>query len=315
MLCMAYSLDLRQKIVDAYTNSSLGYLRISKIFGVGICSVRRFIAKDKAGDLKAKHPPGRPANIENEELIFLKEILAKKNDLTILEICGVFKEKKNKIVTSRMLETALCKINFTRKKKAFIATERQTDRVKKLREIFKLEQDKLEFGKIVWLDEAGTNIGMAKEYGWSKKGDRAEGHRPGKFCRNYTMIGAINESGISTLMTTLGGTTGEVFLHFVKNYLGPTLRPNDVVIMDNLSSHKVDGVKEAIEKTGAFVKYLPPYSPDLNPIENCWSKMKERLKKISARTYEKLDEAIVTAMDSVTQADIKGWAKNCGYSL
>ncbi len=154
---------------------------------------------------------------------------------------------------------------------------------------------------------------MASAYGWGKKGERVPGLKPARFCQNYTMIGALNSDGISTLMTTNGGTTGEVFLTFIKHFLVPTLKPDQIVVMDNLSSHKVKGVRELIESAGCKVVYLPPYSPDLNPIENCWSKMKTCIKGIGARTYAKLDSAIAWAMDKVSSSDVLGWAKHCGY--
>jgi transposase len=195
-----------------------------------------------------------------------------------------------------------------------VATEQKTPRVKKLREQFDAERDNVDYKNYVWIDEAGCNLKMSKKYGWSKKGERANGLRPARYCENYTMIGALNEDGVSTLMASNSGTTGAVFLGFVKQYLLPTLRPGDIVVMDNLASHKVVGVKEAIESVGASVKYLPPYSPDMNPIENCWSKMKESIRGIGARTYQKLDAAIAEAMELVSASDVEGWAAHCGYA-
>ena len=128
------------------------------------------------------------------------------------------------------------------------------------------------------------------------------------------MIGALNSEGVSTLMTTNGGTTGQVFLAFIEHFLVPTLKPGQIVVMDNLASHKVKGVRELIEAAGCKVAYLPPYSPDLNPIENCWSKMKACIRGIGARTYDKLDSAIAWAMDQVSSSDVLGWAKHCGYA-
>src|SRR5207253_4716703 len=97
--------------------------------------------------------------------------------------------------------------------------------------------------------------------------------------------------------------------------LVPTLQPDDLVIMDNLSAHKVGGIEEAIEATGARLLYLPPYSPDYSPIENCWSKLKTHLRKAKARTREALDEALKQAIDLVSAADARGWFRHCGYAL
>lgn len=194
-----------------------------------------------------------------------------------------------------------------------MATEQKTQRVVEKRKAFKADYQTIPYDTFVWIDEAGCNLNMASTHGWGKKGERVPGLRPARFCPNYTMIGALNSEGISTLMTTNGGTTSEVFLAFVNQFLAPTLKPGQIVVMDNLASHKVKGVKEAIESAGCQVLYLPPYSPDLNPIENCWSKIKNGIKRFEARTYQKLDSAIAWAMEQVSGSDVAGWAQNCGY--
>lgn len=128
-----------------------------------------------------------------------------------------------------------------------------------------------------------------------------------------TMVGAIGINGLRTLMTVEGGTTGEVFLSFVKEFLAPTLKAGDIVVLDNLGSHKVEGVREAIEAVGAESFYLPPYSPDFNPIELCWSKLKGILKKLGARTRDGLEDGIATAMAQILPADSMARFKHCGY--
>ena len=112
-----------------------------------------------------------------------------------------------------------------------------------------------------------------------------------------------------------GALNGELFKAYVEKMLAPSIRPGDIVIMDNLSSHKVSGIVEAIEAVGAFIMYLPPYSPDLNPIELMWSKVKAILRKLKIRAKELLDQAISDALDSVTQEDIAAWFCHDGYKL
>ena len=132
---------------------------------------------------------------------------------------------------------------------------------------------------------------------------------------NVTMIGALSSTGLRALMTIPGATTGEVFLAYVEHMLGPTLKPGDVVVMDNLRAHKVAGVGEAIAACGAAVVYLPPYSPDLSPIEACWSKLKEALRGAKARTREALNAALAQAWETVTVSDAQGWFTHCGYPI
>ncbi len=116
-------------------------------------------------------------------------------------------------------------------------------------------------------------------------------------------------------MTIAGAVDGLVFLEYVRQVLCPTLCEGDVVVMDNLPAHKVKGVSELIERCGARVLYLPPYSPDLNPIEKCWSKVKTYLGQAKARTYEGLEKALKEVLLLITSEDAKGWFTSCGYSL
>jgi transposase len=116
-------------------------------------------------------------------------------------------------------------------------------------------------------------------------------------------------------MTVEGATDGGVFRVYVEKVLGPTLGPGDIVVMDNLRAHKVPGIREAIEACGARVVYLPPYSPDLSPIEPCWSKLKTRLRTAAARTRDTLEAALKPAIALVSAADARAWFAHCGYAL
>ena len=127
------------------------------------------------------------------------------------------------------------------------------------------------------------------------------------------MLGAIRLDGIVTALSIDGATDGELFLPFTEQLLAPALRAGDVVVMDNLSAHKVAGVREAIEAVGASLLYLPPYSRDLNPIEKCWSKVKHFLRSEGARAKEALYQALARGFDWVAPKDLRGWFKHCGY--
>ena len=116
-------------------------------------------------------------------------------------------------------------------------------------------------------------------------------------------------------MTVDGATDTDVFRTYVRQVLGPTLTPGDIVVMDNLGAHKAVGVQQALARRGARLLYLPPYSPDLSPIEPCWSKVKTVLRKAKARTREALDMAITGALATITDADAQGWFRHCGYAL
>jgi transposase len=127
-------------------------------------------------------------------------------------------------------------------------------------------------------------------------------------------IGALGLRGLVAFMTIFAATDGDVFLAFVRQVLVPELHHGDIVVMDNLSSHKVDGVRQAIEGAGAKLVYLPPYSPDMNPIELCWAKMKFKLKSLACRTASTLEVAVAAAMTEVTSDNATKWFRHCGYS-
>lgn len=168
---------------------------------------------------------------------------------------------------------------------------------------------------LVFVDEAGVNLAMSRRYARSLQGTRAYGDRPDGRGKNVTMIGGVSVQGFVASLTFQGGTDSLAFQTYLTKVLVPNLWPGACVVMDNFSSHKVAGIKEAIEAVGARLVYLPPYSPDFNPIENCWSKVKEYLRSKAPRTYEALDQAISEAFNAVTAKDMIGWFTHCCYCI
>jgi transposase len=156
---------------------------------------------------------------------------------------------------------------------------------------------------------------MTRLYGRAPKGERVVGSAPQNYGENVTMLGTLSCTGLGAMMTVNGATDADVSRVYVRDVLAPTLSEGDIVVMDNLSAHKVAGVRETLEARGARLIYLPPYSPDLNPIERCWSKIKTALRAAKARTREALDEAITLALATVTESDARGWFTHCGYVL
>ena len=130
-----------------------------------------------------------------------------------------------------------------------------------------------------------------------------------------TILGAMSLCGMIATMTIEEATDAEIFLAYVEHVLCPALKPGDVVVMDNLSSHKVNGVRKLIEEVGAEVLYLPPYSPDLNPIEKAWAKLKQLLRATKARTKEALDQAITEALKLISADNAQAWFRHCLPSL
>lgn len=195
------------------------------------------------------------------------------------------------------------------------ASERDTERVQLKRADYQLEITAQMVGRLKFLDEAGSNIAMTRLYGRAAPGERVVDNAPQNYGENITMLATLSLDGITAPMTVAGAVDGIVFKTYVEKVLAPTLLKGDIVIMDNLRAHKVAGVSQLIEARGARVIYLPPYSPDLNPIEKCWSKIKTYLRAAKARTREALEEALKKVLRLVSAKDAIGWFASCGYSL
>ena len=165
----------------------------------------------------------------------------------------------------------------------------------------------------MFVDESGANTSMTRRYGRSAPGQRVREGAPAGHWRTLTMLGAMSQDGVLASMTIPEPTDGDIFLAFVEQVLSPRLQPGQVVVMDNLSAHKVTGVREQIAARGARLLYLPPYSPDFNPIEKCWAKIKENLRALKARSLPLLDEAMAQALATISAQNAQAWFRHSGY--
>jgi len=196
-------------------------------------------------------------------------------------------------------------------KKSLHAAERDTEANRKQREEFVAKIREIEPERLIFLDESGVTTSMTRLYARASGGGRISESTPGGRWKIMTIIGAMSLGGIIASMTIEEATDGDIFLAYVEHILCPALKPGDVVVMDNLSSHKIKGVRQLIEKIGAEVLYLPPYSPDLNPIEKASSKLKQFLRSAKARTKEELENAITEAIKLIVPDNAKAWFKHC----
>jgi transposase len=169
--------------------------------------------------------------------------------------------------------------------------------------------------RFVFVDESGVNTAMTRRYGRAPRGERAHDAAPRNYGSHTSVIGAMGLRGVVAALTVEGAVDAEVFNAYAEQVLGPRLRRGDVVVLDNLGAHRASRIEEVAEARGAQVLWLPPYSPDYSPIEQCWSKIKSYLRGAKARTREHLEEALAAALGLVTKSDIRGWFKHCGYSL
>ena len=172
----------------------------------------------------------------------------------------------------------------------------------------------LDARSLVFVDEMGTNTSLSPLYAWAPRGERASCSVPRNRGPNTTLLSSMTLEGMGTSLAVEGATNREVFETYVEQILAPTLRSGQVVVMDNLTAHKGDRVKELIEERGCKLIYLPPYSPDFNPIEEAFAKIKALVRKAEARTREALVEAIGRGISMVTAEDAQGFFDHCGYT-
>jgi transposase len=174
-------------------------------------------------------------------------------------------------------------------------------------------QPELDPARLVFVDETGASTKMARLYGRAPRGERCVAAVPHGHWMTTTFVGGLRLSGMTAPMVIDGPMNGPAFLAWVEQVLAPALTPGDIVVMDNLPAHKPPAVRAAIERCGAELRYLPPYSPDLNPIEMAYSKLKALLKKAAARTMEALWNAIAEAIQQISSQDSIGFFTAAGY--
>ena len=180
---------------------------------------------------------------------------------------------------------------------------------------FQAEIQQVAPGDLVFIDETGVTTSMVRSFARALQGSRAISRAPAGRYERLTLLGAITLNGLLALMTIPAFTNEAIFLAFVDQVLVPELRAGQVVVLDNLGAHKRPAIRQAIERAGCRVIFLPRYSPEWNPIEPCWSKMKNFLCSRAARTLAALEAAVRDAMDTISAQDARGWFQHCGYQV
>jgi transposase len=167
----------------------------------------------------------------------------------------------------------------------------------------------------VVVDECGSNINLTPRYARAPRGERARGAIPRNTKQNTTLIASMTTAGMGPAMLLQGATDTAAFAAYIEQFLAPSLVPGKLVVLDNLSAHKHEQVRQVIEARGCQVWFLPAYSPDLSPIEEAFSKLKTLLRRAEARTRESLEQAIADALHQITGQDARGYFTHCGYGV
>ncbi len=311
-----YSLDLRQKVVESYENKEGSIRTIAKRFKVSKDFVQRLLKRyQNEGTIEPKpYTGGNQPKLKSEQLQILITLVEEDNDATNSELAEKIVLLTGILVSASTISRALKKLNITRKKKSLKAAEAYSESKQLQRYDYWNQIKDIKVEDLVFLDETGVNLAMISLYARATKGQRAYGTKPVKKGKNVSILGAMSlNEGFLAGFSFDGGTNGDIFLWFIENVLVPQLWMGAVVVMDNLPAHKVIGVTEAIEAVGAKVIYLSPYSPDFNPIEHLWSKLKAFLRKVAARTKDILHDAIRDGLNLISLKDVRNWFTHCCY--
>ncbi len=301
--------DLRERIVAAVDNREGSRREIARRFRVNVSSIARLLQlRRKTGSIEPRpHGGGRAPTLDDDGLERLRGLVREQPDATLDQRRQALAVDGSLMVVWRGLK----KLGVTRKKTTRHADERDRPEVQRKRRSFRRKIQPITPKRLVFADETGVTTAMTPAYAWSPRGERAVGSAPASW-QSVTLITAVGLDGVRAPLAVPGSSNGATFRSYVEQLLAPALRPGDVVVFDNLASHFVPGVAEAIEGAGATVLPLPPYSPDYNPIEEMFSKLKALLRRAAARTRDDLYEAIGTALRQVTSQDILGWFKQAG---
>lgn len=304
-----YSTDLRLRIHEA-RHAGESTAEVAERFGVSTAFVRRLLQRFRAtGSLACRPHGGGPARKLAAHEAALLQAVAESPDATPAEHRERLKLPASRVTVWRTMR----RLRLTRKKKSVHASERDRPDVAEAREQWPGKMVGVDPQDLVFLDETGANTTLQRTHGYAPAGERVVGSSPLGGWRAVTFVGALTAGGLVAPWALEGAMNGEWFLAYVGQVLVPTLRPGMVVVMDNLPCHKVQGVEEAIQAAGCRLEYLPPYSPDLNPIENAFSKLKRGLRDWAARTVEGVYEGLRRLITRFSPTECLNYFRHAGY--
>jgi transposase len=310
-----YAIDLRIRVIEAYNRKEGSIRQLAKRFSVHWRTVANWVKRFKEEQTVGPraYRPGPPPKLDEQGLELFRELLETEPDATRRELARKLEARTGVRLSHMGITRAIRRLHWTRKKKSSSAAEADRPDVWKAFGDYAEAVTAIAVEDMVFLDETGIHLAMSRRYGWAPRGERLVGSVPFNRGKNITVIGALTYRGMLTELMFEGALDGPAFRAFVQQCLVPKLRPGQVVILDNLSAHRDAEAREAIEAAGASLLFLPPYHPDLDPIENAWSKFKAKLRSAAARIHDALLNAVRTAILSITPDDAQGWFAHCGY--
>ena len=315
----SYSQDLRERVIQAVNAGQQSQAEIAATFGVSLSTLEKWWRRWRdTGHLAALPHAGGPARALGQCESLIRREVKKQPDATLAELCERVAAHPGRRVSPSTMCRELQRLKLRRKKKSLHDSQRATRRVKRLRKAFaKRVDDRLSqiAPRLKFLDEFGVHLGLTRLFGRAAPGERVVEGTPGYSGAHYTVVAALGWEGLSAPWLLEGAMDRAAFETYLKHVLGPTLKRGDVVLLDNLSAHTGEAIRTAIEAWGARLEFLPPYSPDLNPVEKCWAKIKTMLRTAKARTVEALMSALRDALQAVRPDEAVAWFAHCGYAL
>jgi transposase len=299
-----YSQDLRQRIIDTVQRGDGTGRQIAERFLVSVSFVTRLLQLHRSsGSVEPRpHGGGNPAVLTPEDLERLREFIKNRPDATLQE-CATHLGTSCSLVT---ISRALNKLGLPRKKKVPRAAEQDSPEVQEQRREFCDRLAGIDPQRLVFVDECGANTAMTRTHGRAPAGQRVYTDAPAHW-ESITLTCGVRLAGVTATLAFPGATNTGTFETYVEEMLVPELKPGDVVVWDNLKPHESEDAIEAVENAGAQVVSLPPYSPDLTPIEEMFSKVKGAMRSAAGRTKEAVYAAFGSALHDVTSKDIVGW--------
>jgi transposase len=301
--------DLRERILNAVDDREGSRRTIAARFGVNTSTITRLLQlRRQTGSCEPRpHGGGTAPTLDQDGLERLRGLVTEDPDATLKTL----KQRLGLGGSIMIVWRALRTLDITVKKKSPHASERDRPEVQTKRRSFRRKIEPIEPKRLVFVDETGVTTAMTPAYGRAPRGGRVEASAPASW-ESVTVIAALGLDGVHAPLAFPGAVNAATFESYVERALVPALRAGDVVVFDNLKSHLGPAVFAAIERAGARVLPLPPYSPDYTPIEEMFSKFKEFLRRVGARAKDHLYEAIGEGLKTATPQDILGWFQHAG---
>ncbi|MEL6748461.1 MAG: IS630 family transposase [Pseudomonadota bacterium] len=311
-MAKAYSTDLRERVIAAVSAGASCHQAADR-FGVAPSTAIRWVGRWRKTGQSTPSPMGgdRRSRLEAEKDWLLAR-LAATPDMTLEDLRGDLARERDLVVGYGTVWRFVRRHGLSFKKTVLAVEQNRADIVSS-RIAFLASRAELDPDRLVFIDETWTKTNMLTQRGWAPRGTRLPGRTPHGHWKTFTFLAGLRTTGVTAPCLVDGPINGALFRAYVRKFLVPTLAPGDVVILDNLGSHKSQAVHDAVASAGAKLLFLPPYSPDLNPIEMLFSKMKAMLRRARARTFEGLCAALADILENVTMAECTNYIQAAGY--